>query len=164
MGNDTTLPMMAPLESALAELKVRRAKLDAAISAIEDILGSASGSSATAQSSTEGAAVSGPIAEDAFFGMTIPDATRKFLKMARKPQSAAEIARALEAGGMTHQSKYLPNTVRTTLIRIAQSGGDLVQVKKDWALAEWYPGLRRKKEGVAPAPESEDGRAEEEDE
>jgi hypothetical protein len=159
MANEVTIPN--PLEVALADLKARRAKLDNAIEAIEGLLGRPStGGGGNTSTPVETPSRGAALAEDAFFGMSIQDAARKYLKMVKKPQSAAEIAKALEAGGMTHQSKYLPNTVRTTLIRIANNGGDLVQVKKDWALAEWYPGLRRGKREGPPQDNSDEARDE----
>src|SRR4051812_18149172 len=96
------------MESVLADLRARRAKLDAAIAAIEDLMGiQVSGSFATAPASTSGDGwANGQIPSDAFFGLSIPDGTRKYLRAVRRKASAAEIARALEQGGMTHQSKY----------------------------------------------------------
>jgi hypothetical protein len=143
-------PVAAPLEVALADLKARRAKLDTAIAAIEELLGLQSSSPSQSPGGPTAAAdawVNGQIPSDAFFGMGIPDGTRKYLRMVRRKAPAAEIARALEQGGMTHSSKYFPNTVRTTLARIEKQTGDIVQVGKDWGLAEWYPGRKRKERG-----------------
>lgn len=87
------------------------------------------------------------IPSDAFFGMPIRDAIKKFLTMKmKKPQQYREIADALEQGGFEHKSKSFHNTVNTTLTRLA--GGDdpvVVKVQGKWGLLEWYPDLKRKK-------------------
>lgn len=131
-------PTGGHLENTLADLKVRRTKLDAAIAAIEELLGVAPSAAANVATPSE-SMVNGQISSDAFFGMSIPDAVKKYLRMVRRKQPTLVIARALEGGGFQHSSKYFPNTVRTALGRM----DEVVQVGKEWGLAEWYPGLRK---------------------
>lgn len=144
--------MSEHLENTLADLKARRTKLDAAINAIEELLGLAS-SNASQQASSQEIATNGAIATDAFFGMSIPDAVKKYLRLTRRKQASAAIARALEQGGFQHSSKYFPNTVRTALGRM----DDVVQVGKEWGLAEWYPGLRKSAKAAKDEGAPEDG-------
>lgn len=124
-------------EAVLADLKAKRDQIDAAIAAIEAISGIAVGSA------RPGGAVA--IEGDTFFGMTALEAAIKYLGMVKKVQSPTEIAEALEAGGMTHSSQNLANTLYTTLSRSASHNGPVVKVGKNWGLAEWYPGLKNKR-------------------
>jgi hypothetical protein len=77
------------------------------------------------------------IRQDTFFGMTISEAIKKYLAMARRPQRASDIARALDQGGLLHSSKNWLNTVQSTLTR---QKGEVVKLPNGWGLAEWYPG------------------------
>ncbi len=123
----------------LADLTARRDALNAAIAAIEPIVnGTVSQPIASSRKSAK--AETAEIQSDTFFNMTVPDATRKYLSMMRKPQSTPQIAEALERGGFTHQSEKFGNTVGAVLHRIAaSSGGDIIKVSRgNWGLASWY--------------------------
>lgn len=136
--------------AVLADLKARRDKLDAAIEAIGQIIGSG----ALAESGALSASPSpGAITEDAFFGMSILDAATKYLAIVKKPQTAAEIAEALERGGFTHSSKSFDSSVYTMLKREHDRDGEITKIgRSKWALASWYPG--RKTSQKRPASES----------
>lgn len=123
-------------EQVLTDLKARRAQLDSAISAIEQIMGSI-----TAAVPSLKAPELSDIAEDAFHGMSIADATKKYLGLVRRKQSTKEIMAALERGGLP-RSAY--NTVYAILRRREEQAGDIVKVGSDWGLAEWYPGRARR--------------------
>jgi hypothetical protein len=123
-------------EQVLTDLKARRAQLDSAIAAIEQIMGSI-----TAAVPGLKAPELSDIAEDAFHGMSIADATKKYLGMVRRKQSTKEIMAALEQGGLPH-SAY--NTVYAVIRRREEQVGDIVKVGSDWGLAEWYPGRPRR--------------------
>lgn len=131
-------------EQVLADLKARRAQLDSAIAAIEQMIGGIT--SAVPGVKT---AESIDIAEDAFHGMSIADATKKYLSMVKRKRSTKEIMEALEDGGLP-SSAY--NTVYAVLRRREEQVGDIVKVGNDWGLAEWYPGRQRrpKKTGGLP--------------
>ena len=139
----------ADYTAVLADLKARRDKLDAAIRAIEEIVQGGD----VAAAPTGG---NGEIASDAFFQMTVLDAAKKSLGMAKRPRGATAIAEALEQGGLTHRSKSLASTVYTTLKREDDRGGDVMKVGKEWGLAEWYPARPRKKVGEAATEPSDD--------
>lgn len=138
-------------ELVLADLEAKRAALDSAIAGIRQML-SLGAQSATAANG--GGRDSTIVESDTFFGMSIGDAAKKYLRMMKRKQPAAKIAEALDFGGLQHTSKSFPNTVRTTLIRL-ESEGAVVQVGKEWGLAEWYPGLRKGKKDKDAAKESE---------
>jgi hypothetical protein len=91
----------------------------------------------TAVASNHGSRDTAEIRSDTFFGMGIADAIRKYLGMAKRPQRASEIAKALDEGGLLHSSKSWLATVQTTLTRMK---GVVVRVPNGWGLMEWYPG------------------------
>ncbi len=59
----------------------------------------------------------------------------------RKKLSTQEVMTALEAGGLP-PSKY--STVYAILRRRENVIGDIINLKGDWALQEWYPNHRKK--------------------
>ena len=126
--------------AVLADLLARRDSLDKAIEAVRPLAGQAAVKTAN-NSDIE-------IRNDSFFGLSVPDAARKLLSMKRKPLTPAEIAESLEAGGMTHSSASFVNSVGSVLHRAAKSESGIVLVKRgQYGLAEWYPGLKRTKNG-----------------
>lgn len=124
--------------AVLADLKARRAKLDTAIASIEEILGNGTGGSAPGGSGPSGG---GGVRPDSFLKMSIPDATKKFLEMTHEKRPTQDIVDALVKGGLP-PSKY--NTVYAILSRRAANVGDIVNMKGDWGLTEWYPNHRPK--------------------
>ena len=80
---------------------------------------------------------------DAFFSMGIVDAVKKYLGGVRRPVGTKTLVWALEAGGFHSESKNFYGTLFSVLRRRANTEGDIVKVKGEWALAEWYPGRRR---------------------
>lgn len=121
-------------KDVLADLKARRAALDAAIAAIEQMDGSGSVGAISEGTTKE---FSGEVRSDSFFGMSVPSATKKFLSIKKKPQSTQEIADALEAGGLTHSSENFTNTVSTALHRLKKDEEGVVSVSRGkWGLAE----------------------------
>jgi hypothetical protein len=128
----------------IADLEGRRKafndSIDAAISGLRTtlaMLGAASGG-ATASPLTPSASASG------FLGMTLLDAAKKALTIARRPLTNAEIADALNAGGFLHTSSNFTNTVGTSLWRAEENGDrEIVRNGRTWLLREWAPGLRR---------------------
>jgi len=118
----------------LADLIARRDQLNAAIAAIEAILGVIGPTGA--QDAQPGMA---SIRLDEFFGMTVLDATKKYLGMMKDPQSTPDITNALQRGGYLFQTDKPVNTVTSVLIRDDARGGEVVRVGKGkFALAEWY--------------------------
>jgi hypothetical protein len=118
-------------EAVLADLEAKKQQIEAAIVAIRMI---------AAQGGAPGPNGNGA-GPSAFLGMSIPDATKKHLTATRQKQSTQEIMRALEAGGLPG-SKY--STVYAVLRRREKVVGDIINMKGDWALAEWYPNYRKR--------------------
>lgn len=137
------------VEPVLAQLRAKRDQLDAAIQAIEALTGEVTAGSGIVPPSLGGRGIPADvhsIPSDAFFGMSVLDATEKFLNIAKKPQSANAIAAALEKGGLIHQSGNFVATVYTTLRRAEERGDRVIHVQKNWGLANWYPNRPRKTE------------------
>jgi hypothetical protein len=127
-------------EAVLADLETKKAQIEAAIAGIRTLLGQASGSGPTGGPGG-GGYVGGAPAHDAFIGMSIPEAAKKHLTAMRKKLSTQDIMTALEAGGLP-PSKY--GTVYAILRRRENQVGDIINMKGDWALQEWYPNHRKK--------------------
>ena len=127
----------------LAELEKERAQLDAAIAYFRHKAGlgpedpgvDGAGKSTRTKSDIKPDTT---IREDTFFGMSTPDAVKKFLAMAKRPSRAKDISVILLAGGLITRSKNFYTTLYTTMRRM-EKAGDLVKVDGKWALAAWYP-------------------------
>src|SRR5258705_746619 len=142
----------ANYEAVLADLRAQREDLDRTIELIERRL---VGLGATPSPDTRAAARGDPesreIASDTFFGMSIPDAIKKYLAFMKKKQPAPEIAKALERGGFQHASKNFYSTIYTVLKRLRERG-EVVKVGTDWGLVEWDPGLKLTSKSSQPNP------------
>lgn len=146
--------------AVLADLEAKKAAIETAINGIKLILGNT-------VSVPQGQNAIIKIEPDAFFGMSIGDASKKYLAMMRRPQNTREIMEALTQGNLPHTAKDFLGTIRTTLNRQTKVEGDIVKIGENWALAEWYPGMRKRKnnknseekgdetEGQAAEPETE---------
>jgi hypothetical protein len=126
-------------EAVLADIEERIAKLQATAEGIREIM-------SIAGSSPSGGP-GGKIPHDAFLKMTIPDATKKYLTMARQKKDTQTIMDALESGGLP-RSQY--QTVYAVLRRREKQVGDIINMNGDWALSEWYPNYRKWKSEDAP--------------
>lgn len=121
-------------QAVLADLKKRRDDMDRAIAALEMIVAGQTGSA-------PGSLVDeANIPSDAFFGMTIREAVKKYLGIVKRKKPLHEIVKALEAGGIPHQSKNFYMSVSTSVRR----DKDIVKVGGEWGLAGWYGGNARK--------------------
>jgi hypothetical protein len=121
-------------EAVLADIDARIAKLLATREGIVDLM------ALTGTVPTGGP--SGKIAHDAFLKMSIPEATKKYLSMTRQKKDTQAIIDALEQGGLP-RSVYA--TVYAVLRRREKQVGDIINMKGDWALSEWYPNPRKGK-------------------
>ncbi len=133
MSNDQSAEHWA---QALAEVEAEIASLQAMAELIRQRMARAG------QSPVSGpGGGGGGLRPDSFLKLSIPDATKKLLEIKRTKQSTQEIIDALVAGGLP-ESKY--NTVYSILSRREKQVGDIINMKGDWALAEWYPNHRPK--------------------
>ena len=132
-------------ESVLGDLKRRRQELDAAIAAIERIVGQGSGGGGKEGVGRSAYTPTGQIRPDEFFGMTIPAAIKKYLEIMKRPRTATDIAKGIKDGGLISQAKNFYANVATALRRMDERGR-VVQIPdtKQWGLAAWYPSKPRR--------------------
>jgi hypothetical protein len=121
-------------KSVLADLMARRAKLDAAIAAIEEVLGQGGSTSADIAPSPNRITVG---VSREYRGMTIAQATLKFLRSKGEPQLTGDIARALRSGGIGSTSRNMYRTVYNTLNNRMDRHQDITKEGPKWGLAEW---------------------------
>jgi hypothetical protein len=137
-------------EAVIADLEAKIAHLQATLAGIKVVAGMSGLGVAPPPSSPTGGGnpiVNGKPAPDAFLGKSIPEAAKMYLTSQRRKLSTQELMDAMEAGGLPG-SKY--QTVYAILRRRENQVGDIVNIKGDWALAEWYPNYTKKpKKGVA---------------
>ncbi len=123
-------------QAVLTDLKMRRARLDAVIAAIESIIGEADVTPDQIPEKGDSAGLSPSVHPDTFFGLSIAEAAKKYLKMARRAQHISAIAEAIGQGGLKKPSE---NVLSSILVRAAK-GREVAKVGKGmWGLAEWYP-------------------------
>lgn len=93
-------------------------------------------------SSSGGIKGSQQIHHDTFFGMSIVDAAKKYLKMVGKPaRTTVEIVEVFERGGI----KTSATTLSSILSRAdRQEQGICHPGRGTWGLPEWYPGTSRR--------------------
>jgi hypothetical protein len=117
-------------EAVLADIEARIARLQATAAGIRELMAQGG--------TTMPPGGSGP--KD-YLGMSIPEATKKYLTSARAKQSTQDVMKALEEGGLP-SSKY--STVYAILRRREKQVGDIINMNGDWALSEWYPNHRKR--------------------
>jgi hypothetical protein len=137
----------------LQDLKSKRDRLNSAIEGIEEMLGMAPSPASPENGNRpppEQVLVDGTgrllprqVASDSFFQMSASAAAEKYLNIVKRPASTNEICDALIRGGYLTNSKNFYSNMYTTLSRTPE----FVKVKKDWGLAEWYPGRRLEQKG-----------------
>jgi hypothetical protein len=141
----------------LADMEAKRDAMNAAIDGMRLMLGLSAG----AQSPRVVTPLEVIIENGTFFGMSLPDAAGKYLRMTPKVlRTTKEIADALEAGGFETQSKRFFNTVFNSLTRYTAPEGTFVKVGGKWGLLEWYPDYKPKARRAGVVEELEDDGAE----
>lgn len=132
----------------LADLLAERAKIDAAIAAIQPLAGVEGIGDLSAQvpggsSPAKSADLPSKVEFDTFFSLSIPEAIKKFLAMMKRPQTVTAITEALRVGGLSTTAEDLMGTITATLTRMRRTTGEVVPVRRgEWGLKEWYPGRR----------------------
>lgn len=133
-------------KAVLDDLEAQKAALEDAITGIRKMLGQEQAKGGVGRKSlSPDTRNSDTLETDSFFNMSIPEAAKKYLSIVKKPQSTKKIADALKAGGLISTSQNFPNNVRTILTRVERVSGDVVKVKKNWGLGEWYKGKNQTK-------------------
>jgi hypothetical protein len=155
MSSEGTMTAPIDYNAVLADLEGKRGQIDAAIAVIRTLIGAVAtdGSPAPAPEAEQGSSVTRApqavvpaahvagvdLKSDTFFGLSTAGAVRKFLTMAKRPQSPRVIANALVVGGQIHARD--PKTAYANVYSVLKRSKDrdFVQVRDgDWGLAEWY--------------------------
>jgi hypothetical protein len=122
--------------SVLADLRAQRERIDAAIRAIEALI--APPPPATAPPAPPPPPKELAIAHGAFRGLSLLDASKKYLQSKGECQRTRDIVRALQHGGIALSGKSPINTVGAILNTSLKKGGGIVRVKRGvWSLASW---------------------------
>jgi hypothetical protein len=122
-----------PYDVVIADLESKRDQISATIEMLRALRGTAAIALPLATSSQKPVANT-EIARDAFFGMSLPEAAKKYLSIERVTKPNPVLCDALLRGGFKTQSSNFPEVVRSQLGRHA----DFVKVNGEWGLAEWY--------------------------
>ena len=149
MGTES--PFGVDYAAVLADLEARKAQIESAISVIKALIAGGMpppqqpiiAPSGTAGMMAAAGASSGgsfSIESDTFFGLSILDATKKFLAMRKRPSTGPEIVEALRQGGQVNaQNETFGNTLGATLSRSDAGAGAVVRVGRGkYGLREWY--------------------------
>lgn len=121
-----------PYDVVIADLESKRDQISATIEMLKALRSTAS--IALPLAAPQRITVDTEISRDAFFGMTLTEAAKKYLAMSRITKPNPELCEALLKGGFKTQSTNFPEVVRSTL----QRHSDFVKVSGEWGLAEWY--------------------------
>ena len=125
----------------LADLEAKRAALDHAIASFRQAmamgaLGTISEDGSVAVPSMSG----GEVPTGAFLGKSIIEATKLYLEIVKKKQTAKEIMEGLQRGGMESNSKSFLKTVHASLTRARQMPNPpFVKMGIKWGLTGWFP-------------------------
>ena len=148
MGTES--PSGVDYTAVLADLESRKAQIEAAISVLKALIAGGmppplqqaivppAGALPTSGGASNGGSLS--IQSDTFFGLSILDATKKFLAMRKRPSTGPEIVEALRQGGQVNaQNETFGNTLGATLSRSDAGSGAVLRVGRGkFGLREWY--------------------------
>ena len=127
----------------IADLERKKAEIERTIAHLRQLM--AMGSLAQdgeggAVSSTVSSFMGGEVPTGAFLGKSIIEATKLYLEIVKKKQTAKEIMDGLIKGGMESNSKSFLKTVHAALTRARQSPNPpFVKVGMQWGLTPWFP-------------------------
>jgi hypothetical protein len=150
-------------EAVITQLEARRAEFndatDTAIEAMRRLANlSAPGSSGVPLSGSVNGTVtlSGTLSvgPDEFYGLSVAEVVKKYLRLVRRKMTNKEIAEGLNGLGYIHNSKDLANNIGTALWRAEQADDpELFRQGRHWLLTEWTGGRKPAKLKKSP-PES----------
>jgi hypothetical protein len=130
----------------LADLEADKAEIESLIAYVKRKLGQGDNGASSEGQGMRTQSSNSAIPTDAFFGLSLVEAAKKYLSMVKAPKTAREIADALEGGGFKTTSQNFSNTVFSVLSREDKNEGAIAKVNRGFGLAEWYPGLKRSKQ------------------
>jgi DNA-directed RNA polymerase delta subunit len=126
-------------DAVLADLYAKRDEIDSAINTILFLQGSGSTVASTANANGAVRATrAGAIPSNAFFGMSLVDAAKKYIELSQAKRTLAQIVKGLEEGGMPPQK---PGTVYAALRRRESTVGDIMKLGEEWGLKDWFAGI-----------------------
>ncbi len=121
----------------LADLKGRRDRLNAAIGAVEQIIGELALPPRKDQDSQTATSMPRP-SSMAYRKKTIGDSIVHYLGLVGEPKPPTDIVQALRDGGITSESKSLYRTAYSTMKqRAKRTDSDIVKVGSKWGLKTW---------------------------
>jgi hypothetical protein len=123
-------------EPVIAEMKAQIEECQRVIVTLEMMR--SKGAIGLATNAAPSVSQSAVFSNDAFFGMTIAEAVKKFLTGTKKTATAKIIADALVAGGFKTSAKNFVETVRSIVSRHHYFSF----VNGEFGLSEWYPGRK----------------------
>lgn len=127
----------------IADLERKRDEIDRTIAMLRAFAGLPA-----VESYSRNGAAGGPVefTNKHFFGMKVPEAVLLYLESVKEARGASRMASDLIEHGFITTSAAPSEVIRTALRRLEEAG-KVVQVKKEWGLPEWYPGLRGRPQG-----------------
>lgn len=148
-------------EVFIGQLEARRtafnAATDAAIEALRRLTSLSSGSGGSGAIGVS-ASVAGTfsVGPGEFFGLSVAEAAKRYLRIRRIKMTNKEIAEGLDSLGYIHNSKDLSNNIGTALWRAEQANDpDIFRQGRYWLLTEWTGGRKPRKQAETPDPGSE---------
>jgi hypothetical protein len=124
----------SPYDAVIADLEAKRDQMSAMIENLKQMRGLANSVVTANLSVTPIAGVMTTISHDAFFGMTILDAAKKYLSIVKKTVPHPQLCDALLEGGFKTSAANFREVVRSTLGRHP----DFIKVNGQWGLDAWY--------------------------
>jgi len=137
----------------ITSLEAKRAALDNAIAALRQL----AGGEMVVEGSVPPMGQEGAMRSDAFHGLSMPEAVKRYLRMTKVPQNAKNIAEVLPRGGFKSKAKNLYPNVYTALLRLQEAGEVEKLASGEWGLSDWYRGGTAKKDRKAKEAENADG-------
>lgn len=125
--------------AVLADLRIRRAQLDAAIQALEAVVGGPAG--ATRAPVPKAPSLGNNAAAQSFVGLSVLDAAKRHLQQTGHSLRTTQILGALQQGGVALTGKSPINSLGAILNSNLKKGCGLVRERRGvWALTAWQVG------------------------
>jgi hypothetical protein len=123
-----------PYDLVIADLENKRDQINAAIEMLRALSATGAIALPLPAAPPKTSMSEADIPRDAFFGMTIPEAAKKYLAIVKATKPNTELCAVLLKGGFKTQANNFQEVVRSTL----QRHPDFVKVSGEWGLADWY--------------------------
>lgn len=140
----------AHYDAVIADLETRRDQMNVMIDMLKQMRSASVVPPAAGALPSTPITVLGPdIPHDAFFGMSLPEAAKKYLSIVKRTTPHPAFCDALLDGGFKTSASNFREVVRSTLSR----NSDFVKIKGQWGLSEWYGnrGARKSRRPASPA-------------